>query len=124
MRWFRNADKVIVYQKYGAIIFIIIQTFISEFYLRIETADEYAAGTDSGVYLDIYFVHGMAAEGLWGSFERGEIDWWRLDYSLGDPYAIEIEKDGEGLFEEWKLVKVRSAFRGLPLRLSMLLAKY
>ena len=33
---------------------------------------------------------------------------WERDYSYGDPSGIEIEKDGTGLFEEWKLIKVHT----------------
>ena len=67
------------------------------------------AGTDSGVQLIIHGVHGDVSQNLNGAgdkLEGGKVDSWDVDYNIGDPYMITLDKDYAGAGEKWKLTKV------------------
>ena len=51
-------------------------------------------------------MSGEVSQNLKGGMERGDVDSWTVEYDIGDPYSIKIEKDGHGLNEGWKLQKV------------------
>ena len=78
----------------------------SEWLLSTHTADERWAGTDSGIQLVIHGVYGDVSQNLKGGMEQGYVDSWDVEYDIGDPYSIEIEKDSEGWHEGWKLWEV------------------
>ena len=67
-----------------------------------KTADEWLAGTNSGIAIEIFGTEGhMGKSSLRGSYERDDTDTTRLWAYIGEPYKIRLYHDGSGTGSGW-----------------------